>query len=361
MMTKKYHTLVFVGRFQPVTVAHAEIIRRAMAISKQLVIIVGSANQPRTYKNPWTSKDREMMLSNVVNDIGDTFEHNNTFSPGEFDHTGHNHCMVRIEHNIDTLYNDQSWGTRVQDIVAKYTQPGDNIALIGHKKDDSSAYLDMFPQWGFEEIELIQPLNATNVRDLYFRRDVNMNFLHGVLPPSVSRMLEGWRGTPEYLQVIKEREFVETYQKQYASLPYAPVFVTVDAVIVCSGHVLMVKRRSEPGKHLMALPGGYLNASTDKSMIDAAIRELREETGIKVPAPVLRGSIVQQKVFDAIGRDPRGRVITHAFHIGLPDGPLPKVKGADDALSAKWIPLSEIKGENCYSDHLEIIKMLVGI
>ena len=58
---KKYHTLVLIGRFQPVTVAHAEIIRRAMVMAKQLVIIIGSANQPRTYKNPWTSKDREMM------------------------------------------------------------------------------------------------------------------------------------------------------------------------------------------------------------------------------------------------------------------------------------------------------------
>jgi hypothetical protein len=40
---------------------------------------------------------------------------------------------------------------------------------------------------------------------------------------------------------------------------------------------------------------------------------------------------------------------------------LPKVKGMDDALKAKWVPLSEITSENCYSDHAEIIKVLVGI
>lgn len=359
-MAKKYHTLVFVGRFQPVTVAHAEIIRRAMEMAKQLVIIVGSANQPRTYKNPWTSKDREMMLSNVVNDIGDTFEHNNTFSPGEFDHTGHNHCMVRIDHNIDTLYNDQSWAVRVQAIVGKYTQPGDNIALIGHKKDQSSFYLDMFPQWGFEEIELIQPLNATNVRDLYFRKDANMNFLHGVLPPSVNRMLEGWKDTSEYLQVIREREFVETYKKQYASLPYAPIFVTVDAVVICSGHVLMVKRRAEPGKGLWAMPGGFLNAATDRSVQDAMIRELREETGIKVPGPVLVGSIARVQVFDAIDRSARGRTITHAFKIMLPDGSLPKVKGMDDAEKAQWVPIAELDSSVCFEDHYEIITAMIG-
>ena len=359
-MAKKYHTLVFVGRFQPVTVAHAEIIRRAMAQAKQLVIIVGSAKQPRTYKNPWTSKDREMMLQNVINEIGHTFDRNNTVSPGEFDHTGHNHCMVRVEHNVDTIYNDQSWAVRVQAIVAKYTQPGDNIALIGHKKDQSSFYLDMFPQWNFEEIELIQPLNATNVRDLYFRKDANMNFLHGVLPSSVTRMLEGWKGTPDYEQVIREREFVETYKKQYSSLPYAPVFVTVDAVVLCSGHVLMVKRRSEPGKGLWAMPGGFLNASTDRSVQAAMIRELREETGIKVSAPVLIGSIQKVQVFDAIERSARGRTITHAFRIDLPNGDLPKVKGMDDAEKAQWVPIAELDSSICFEDHFEIITTLIG-
>ena len=339
---KQYHTLVLIGRFQPVTVAHAEIIRRAMAQAKQLVIIVGSANQPRTYKNPWTSKDREMMLHNVIEEMDDV------------------QCMVRVEHNIDTIYNDQAWAVRVQAIVAKYTQPGDNIGLIGHKKDSSSFYLGMFPQWTFEEVELIQPLNATNVRDLYFRKDANLNFIHGVLPPSVNRMLEGWKDTPEYLQIIRERDFVEMYKKQYASLPYAPVFVTTDAVVICSGHVLMIKRRSEPGKGLWAMPGGFLNASTDRSVQDAMIRELREETGIKVPAPVLIGSIVDNRVFDAVDRSPRGRIITHCFKIVLPDGELPKVKGSDDALRAKWMPIAEVRSDECFEDHFDMISWAIG-
>lgn len=339
---KKYHTLVLIGRFQPVTVAHAEIIRRAMEMAKQLVIIIGSANQPRTYKNPWTSKEREMMLSNVVRDLPDA------------------QCMVRLEHNIDTIYNDQAWVTRVQKIVAKYTLNEDHIGIIGHKKDESSFYLDSFPQWVFEEIELLQPLNATNVRDLYFRLDANMNFIHGVLPPSVSRMLEGWWDTPEYNQVVAERLFVEQYKKQYSSLPYAPVFVTVDAVVVSSGHVLMVKRKAEPGRGLWALPGGFLNAATDRSIKDAMIRELREETGIKVPGPVLMGNIREVQVFDAIDRSARGRTITHAFYIVLSDGHLPKVKGMDDAEKAEWVPLAELNSSLCFEDHAEIINTFIG-
>jgi len=356
---KKYHTLVFVGRFQPVTVAHAEIIRRAMAQAKQLVIIVGSANQPRTYKNPWTSKDREMMLSNVVNDIGDTFEHNNTFSPGEFDHTGHNHCMVRIDHNIDTLYNDQSWAVRVQTIVAKYTQPGDNIALIGHKKADTTEYLSMFPQWAMEEIEEIEPLNATKIRDLYFRKDVNMNFIRGVVPSPVARMLEGWIDSPERISVIQEREFIETYKRQFASLSYPPIFVTTDALVVCSGHILLVERKSYPGKGLFALPGGFLNEH--ERIIDGVVRELREETKIKVPAPVLVGSIKKTQVFDHPERSARGRTITHCFMIELPDGDLPKVKGSDDAKTAQWVPISQLSSENMFEDHYQLIQEMIGV
>ena len=103
-----------------------------------------------------------------------------------------------------------------------------------------------------------------------------------------------------------------------------------------------------------------MNANTDRTVEDAALRELKEETLIKVPLPVLRGSIVRSKVFDAIDRSPRGRIITHAFYILLPDGDLPKVKGSDDAEKARWIPIAEIKPEECFEDHFEIISHFIG-
>jgi bifunctional NMN adenylyltransferase/nudix hydrolase len=81
---------------------------------------------------------------------------------------------------------------------------------------------------------------------------------------------------------------------------------------------------------------------------------------IKVPAPVLRGSIVRSKVFDAVDRSPRGRIITHAFYIQLPDGELPKVKGSDDAEKARWVPIAEVRSEECFEDHFEIISHFVG-
>lgn len=342
--TKKYSTMVFLCRVQPLHNAHLEIIKKAASLADKVIVIIGSAAQPRTYKNPFTSSERESMVRfaayTPVNAAG---------------------AALVVEHVTDTLYNDQAWASRIQAVVTANTEPTDSICLIGHNKDQSTFYLNMFPQWELEQVDLIEPLNATHIRDLYFKADCNLNFISAVVPPSVLHALEQFKGSEGFEQIVNERAFVEKYKQQYASLAYPPIFVTSDAVVVCSGHVLLIKRRAAPGKGLFAMPGGYVNANTDKSVLDAAIRELREETGIKVPEPVLRGSIVKSQVFDAINRSPRGRIITHCFYIKLPDGPLPKVKGSDDALLAKWVPISELDSSVMFEDHAEILATVLGV
>lgn len=338
---QKYDAIVFVGRFQPVHNAHIEIIKKASYLSDKVIIIIGSVDQPRTYKNPWTWQEREKLLEKVLwNKIRTDVD-------------------LIIDHTYDTIYNNQAWAIRVQEIVGKYSKK-DNIAIIGHDKDESSFYLKMFPQWKRETTGLFESLHSSDIRDLYFRRNCNMNYLKGVIATEVFDFLDEFRRTEAYEQIIRERESNEKYQSQFSGRVPLPVFVTADAVVVQSGHVLMVRRRAEPGKGLWALPGGFLNAATDKSIMDCAIRELREETGIKVPVPVLIGNIKSNKVFDAINRSMRGRTITHAFNIVLPDGELPKVKGGDDAEKAQWVPIANLDRSRCFEDHHEIITHFVG-
>jgi bifunctional NMN adenylyltransferase/nudix hydrolase len=335
---KKYNLLVLVGRFQPLHSAHVEIIKRATALCDRLVIITGSAKQPRTFKNPFTSAERAVMIKDATRGLS---------------------IHIHVEENVDTIYNDQAWAVRVQAIVNKHFKVNDKVGIIGHKKDLSSSYLDMFPQWELEEVELIEPLNATDVRDLYFRRDANMNFIRSVVPQTTFDFLEEFRKSSAYEEVVAEREFIANYKKQYASLPYPPVFVTTDALVVCSGHILLVERKAFPGKGLFALPGGFLNPN--ERITQGAIRELKEETKIKVPVPVLEGSIKEVRVFDHPDRSARGRTITHCFLIELPDGELPKVKGSDDAKTAQWIPISQVDSSMMFEDHAQMIQEMIGV
>lgn len=339
---KKYGTLVYIGRFQPLHNVHAEIIERACHLADELIIIVGSAEQPRTTKNPWTFVERKMMISNVLDelDIADT------------------KCVVSVRSNIDTKYNDNAWIERVQTIVRDSRMASGKIGIIGHKKDDStSTYLDMFPQWELEDVGMLREMHATNIRALYFENGAES--IVGMVPPSVYALLKGMESTDFYHTLAGEHQYILDYKQQWNSAPYPVIFVTTDAVVIQSGHVLVIRRRAEPGKGLWALPGGFVNAYTDVSVESAMLRELREETGIKVPAPVLRGNISATRVFDAIDRSERGRVITHAFKITLPDGPLPRVKGMDDADKARWVPISEIRSDQCFEDHFDIIQWAV--
>ena len=89
------------------------------------------------------------------------------------------------------------------------------------------------------------------------------------------------------------------------------------------------------------------------------LRELKEETRIKVKKAALRIYISGSKVFDDPDRSARGRTITHAYYIKLPDGGiLPEVRHGSDAKQVMWIPLGDLHlyEREFYEDHIHIIE-----
>lgn len=331
---KKYKLAVFIGRFQPYHNGHHAVVSKGFEIAENVLVLVGSAFGPRTLRNPFTFDEREWMIQNAFN--------KNVF----------------IEPLGDHLYNDERWVENIQHIVAEYAEDG--IVLIGHSKDDSSYYLKMFPQWDNVDVENIWGLSATDIREEYFGwGGPDYDGILPTIPMTTEDFMLRFQETEEYNTLVTEQVFVDNYKNAWKNSPYPPTFVTVDACVVQSGHVLLVKRKGFPGKGLWALPGGFLNQS--EKIEDAVIRELREETKIKVPAPVLRGCIKERKVFDDPHRSSRGRTITHAFLIALtPDLTLPKVKGADDAEKAKWFPLAQVTRDIMFEDHMDIIENLTA-
>ena len=140
----------------------------------------------------------------------------------------------------------------------------------------------------------------------------------------------------------------------------APVFVTTDAVLVHSGHILLVRRGRRPGKDLWALPGGFVDQ--EETIYESCLRELREETGMQIPAPALRAALEGQRVFDAPHRSQRGRTITHAFFFHFPEGELPPILGGDDAAEAKWLRLARVPQmqSQMFEDHFHIVDWFLG-
>ena len=125
------------------------------------------------------------------------------------------------------------------------------------------------------------------------------------------------------------------------------IAITVDAIIFYKKasllKIVLIRRKNEPFKNQWALPGGFLEVN--ESLEEGAIRELEEETGLKVE------KLQQVRAFGRPERDPRGRTISIAF-VGVIDEES-KLKAHDDAADAKWFDINDLP--KLAFDHSEII------
>lgn len=109
--------------------------------------------------------------------------------------------------------------------------------------------------------------------------------------------------------------------------------------------VLLIKRKLAPFKNMYALPGGFVQK--DETIEAAALRELKEETGIEDVF------LEQLYTFGDPGRDPRGWVVSVAYY-ALVSPEQHTVQAASDAASAAWISVDELPALLAF-DHRKII------
>jgi len=113
--------------------------------------------------------------------------------------------------------------------------------------------------------------------------------------------------------------------------------VAVDIVIftIQSGQlcVLLVKRAIPPFADQFAIPGGFV--LDGESLDQAALRELKEETGVS------EVYLEQLYSFGDPGRDPRGRVISVAYYALIATDRSPLIAGSD-AAEARWWPIRKL-------------------
>jgi len=127
--------------------------------------------------------------------------------------------------------------------------------------------------------------------------------------------------------------------------------VTADCIVFAhegeETYVLLIQRRNAPYQGCWAFPGGFMNM--DETTEEAARRELKEETGLKV------GKLHQIGAFSKVDRDPRERVITVAYDIEIQGRR--DIHGLDDAAVARWFNIKALP--NLAFDHAEILKEAV--
>lgn len=311
---------IFIGRFQPIHSGHIHALGVASSQVSKLYILVGSANQCRSIKNPWTYDERVNMIRSKL---------------------WTNHITnIEIVPLNDYPYSDTQWMSDVRATIEHYNM-GSPI-LFGHVKEGND-YLHWFPELEFRSIEAQGDICSTKIRkDMY---DVD---------------------SPELPKTVKDDfAFYEKEKELFKDYPFPETlnFNCSDAVLECQGHVLLIRRKFAPGAGAWALPGGFRNAK--ETFLDCAIRELMEETNVRVPEKVLRGSIVKTQLFDSPKRSFGFLRNTMAVYMRIspnPDYTLPRANGADDAAECKWVPLTDALNKyELYDDHAAIISTVTGV
>ncbi|MCK4756907.1 MAG: NUDIX hydrolase [Thermoplasmata archaeon] len=125
-------------------------------------------------------------------------------------------------------------------------------------------------------------------------------------------------------------------------MEYKKPSLTVDAIILIDGKLVLIKRGKDPFKGQYALPGGFVEYG--ERVEEAVEREVKEETGLNAEVSDFLG------VYSAPDRDPRGHTISVVFYLEKIGGQL---SAGDDAAEVKLFDLANLP--ELAFDHSEII------
>lgn len=349
----RFDAIIVTGRFSPLHNGHKYgLFAKALEHTDHLIVVIGSAYQPRNLSNPWIVPERTAMVEGVADELRRELDRDFSLS------------IVAV---ADHPYDDTDWATELRGKVKRaMTQNGQdphksNVALLGHDKDASSYYLDRFPEW--QVIKAAPYPDADSVVNGTQFRELLLNGHSGIalqaLPKASVDVIRELMPTPEWEALRAWFAQNEDYRRQWGSTPFPSQFMTTDAVVVQAGHVLLIRRGHNPGRGLWALPGGFVDSR--EWTLDACLRELAEETGIKLKSAQLKPLIKDSYLFDSPSRSARGRTYSQAYFFRLSDDmPMPKVKRfpeGDEIDEVRWVPLDEFQRMRPYlfEDHFDIV------
>jgi bifunctional NMN adenylyltransferase/nudix hydrolase len=346
---------VLVGRFQPFHAAHLALLRHALSIAPRCAIVIGSAHQARTPRNPFTWTERAEMIRLAVPEAE---RERLRFVP------------------MRDYYDEARWVGAVRTAVdallrAEGLDASARVTLVGHFKDATSGYLGAFPGWRLASVERLEAGDGTRLRQALFAAadDASPNdALAATLaacvdqaPASTIAFLRAWSELPFLAALAAEWRMLRRYHEAWQAAPYPPVFVTVDAVLRCADHVLLIRRGRAPGRGLLAVPGGFIEPR--ETSWQSCLRELAEETHVRLLDDSMRRALREVAIFDHPDRSQRGRTITHAHYFDLGERELPEARADDDAAEVLWVPIAELPAleDRFFDDHFHMLDHFLGL
>jgi len=340
----KFDWAVCIGRFQLFHNAQLALLREALRLAPRCAVLIGSAHQARSPRNPFTFEERVEAIRLALDDAE----------------------RERVDFlAVRDVYDEKRWVKAVQDALAKLAgSPHARIVLVGHRKDPTSEYLNDFPGWPLHDVGRQGEVHGKALRAVLYSADslaAALAALASQVPASMLDFLRSWAQMPFLAKLREEWAELAQEHEKWATAPYPPVFVTVDAVVRIAQQVLLIRRGRPPGKGLLALPGGFIDPR--ETAYQSAVRELQEETGFRLLPSEMEHAMKAMRVFDHPDRSQRGRVITHAFYFDFGERMLPEIAGSDDAAEASWVTIAELPSleEQFHDDHFHILDSFLAI
>ena len=142
-----YDTAIYIGRFEPVHNGHMALLQRALDSARNVIVVMGSAWQARSPKNPFTCHERADMMLEALTET--------------------DRARVQVLPMRD-YYNEALWVQAVRKGVGQIAAADAHVGLVGHFKDATSSYLSAFPGWELIHVERQGRIDATAIRDAYF-------------------------------------------------------------------------------------------------------------------------------------------------------------------------------------------------
>ena len=372
---------VYIGRFQPFHKGHKAIVDLTVKMMKPgdtFTIIIGSADQQETERNPLSASQRKEMLLIELEGYPVTISTIND-SPYNYDLWIEHLCAKMLGFKSAT---HDDFLEKQEDFIKGFS----NICIVG--MENVEEYIDRITKYYtyaptghfnlginshiFSELDTQTSVHGSSIRALACSEDRgHLENFYSAIKDLVDEKVLAYLKTVNFPLIVYNAYIKGINYAASTGCKYNSCFMTVDNIVFDKflDQVLLIKRKDN-GK--FAIPGGF--AEPYMNMKDNALRELEEETSIT--AKMLKDAFVkidelEPTLIDAPYRDPRSShkcnfvsaVYVWQSKVDALKNFIPYIKAGDDAVDTVWLSKEEcedLPAWRFHADHKKIICKLLG-